>query len=108
MTPAERIQDALKSPGKHSFGNSLFLITRPSGKGYWIQQYRDGRSFRSKSLGTVADLNSYSKAVTAAHRFAVKRDDQKADSAAIEAAGPLFSVLVTEYLDGYENHGERV
>jgi integrase len=108
MTPAERIQDALKSPGKHSFGNSLFLITRPSGKGYWVQQYRDGISFRSKSLGTVADLNSYSKAVLAAKRFAVKRDDDEAKEEAIEAAGPLFSVLVAEYLDGYDRDGERV
>jgi integrase len=107
-TPAERIQDALKNPGKHSFGNSLFLITRPSGKGYWVQQYRDGQSFRSKSLGTVVDLNSYAKAVAAARRYAVKRDDQKADDAATEAAGPLFSALVAEYLDGYDRDGEHV
>jgi integrase len=107
-TPAERIQEALKKPGKHSFGNSLFLISRASGKGYWVQQYRDGQSFRSKSLGTVANLNSYAKAVAAARRFAVKRDDQRADEAAIEAAGPLFSVLVTEYLEGYDRDAERV
>jgi hypothetical protein len=102
-TPAERIQDALKDPGKHSFGNSLFLVTRESGKGYWVQQYRDGKLFKSKSLGTVANLNSYSKALVAARRFAGKRDDQKADDAATQAAGPLFSVLVAEYLDGYPN-----
>lgn len=107
-TPAERIQEALAKPGKHSFGNSLFLITRDSGKGYWVQQYRDGKSFRSKSLGTVADLNSYAKAVMAAKRFAVKRDDQEVDQAATEAAGPLFSVLVAEYLEGYDRDGERV
>jgi integrase len=107
-TPAGRIQEALKNPGKHSFGNSLFLITRPSGKGYWVQQYRDGISFRSKSLGTVADLNSYAKALTAARRFAVKRDDQKADDAATVAAGPLFSVVVAEYLDGFQSHGAAV
>jgi integrase len=107
-TPAERIQDALKRPGKHSFGNSLFLITRPSGKGYWVQQYRDGQTFRSKSLGTVADINSYSKAVTAARRFAVKRDDDKASGEAEKAAGPLFSGLVADYLDGYESHGQHV
>ena len=74
-TPAERIEDAVKNPGKHSFGNSLFLITRPSGKGYWVQQYRDGQTFHSKSLGTVANLNSFAKALTAARRFAVKRND---------------------------------
>jgi integrase len=115
MTPAEHIQDALKNPGKHSFGNSLFLITRPSGKGYWVQQYRDGisaisgrASFRSKSLGTVADLNSYAKALTAARRFAVKRDDDKADNEATKATSPLFSVVVTEYLDGYLRDGEAV
>jgi integrase len=109
-TPAQKIADAMKSPGKHSFGNSLFLITRPSGKGYWVQQYRDGQTFRSKSLGSVADpkLNSYSKAVTAARRFAVKRDDDKTDEAATAAAGPLFSVVVAEYLDGYEHDGEHV
>jgi len=105
-TPAERIQDALKNPGKHSFGSSLFLITRPSGKGYWVQQYRDGQTFRSKSLGTVANLNSYAKALTAARRFAVKRDDQKADEAATVVAGPLFSALVAEYLDGYDREPE--
>jgi integrase len=107
-TPAERIQDALKNPGKHSFGNSLFLVTRPSGKGYWIQQYRDGQSFRSKSLGTVADLNSYSKAVKAAQRYAVKRDDDKADDETTKAAGPLFAALVADYLDGYDRDGEHV
>jgi integrase len=107
-TPAERIQEALRNPGKHSFGNSLFLVTRPSGKGYWVQQYRKGRDFKSKSLGTVADLNSYAKAVMAARRYAVQRDDQKADEAATEAAGPLFSVLVTEYLEGYDGDAERV
>jgi integrase len=107
-TPAERIQGALRNPGKHSFGNSLFLVTRPSGKGYWVQQYRDGKTFRSKSLGAVADLNSYAKAVTAARRYAVKREDQKADEAATEAAGPLFSVLVADYLDGYDRDGEHV
>jgi integrase len=107
-TPAERIQEALKSPGKHSFGNSLFLITRPSGRSYWIQQYRVGQTFRSKSLGTVAEHNSYSKAVMAAKRFAVNRDDQKATETAAEAAGPLFSILVGEYLDGYDRDGEHV
>jgi integrase len=107
-TPAERIQDAVKNPGKHSFGNSLFLITRPSGKGYWVQQYRDGQTFHSKSLGTVANLNSFAKALTAARRFAVKRNDQKVDDAATVAAGPLFSVLVAEYLDGYKRDGEHV
>jgi integrase len=114
-TPAQKIADALKNPGKHSFGNSLFLITRPPpagrpgiGKGYWVQQYRDGTSFRSKSLGTLAKLNSYSKALTAARRFAVKRDDQKVDEAKAEAAGPLFSAMVTDYLDGYERDGEHV
>ena len=46
MTPAEHIQDALKNPGKHSFGNSLFLITRPSGKG--------ARATGSSNTGTVS------------------------------------------------------
>jgi integrase len=107
-TPAQMVADALKSPGKHSFGNSLFLMTRASGKGYWVQQYRDGDRFRSKSLGTVATLNSYAKAVTAARRFAVKRDDDKDVKAAAVAAGPLFSVVVAEYLDGYDRDGEHV
>lgn len=107
-TPAQMVADALKSPGKYSFGNSLFLMTRPSGKGYWVQQYRDGDRFRSKSLGTVATLNSYAKAVTAARRFAVKRDDDKDVKAAAVAAGPLFSVVVAEYLDGYDRDGEHV
>jgi integrase len=107
-TPAKKIADALKSPGKHSFGNSLFLVTRPSGKGYWVQQYRDGQTFRSKSLGTLAKHNSYSKALVAARRFAGERDDQKEEQAKTEAAGPLFSVLVAEYLDGYQDAGERV
>jgi integrase len=107
-TPAERIQGALKTPGKYSFGNSLFLVTRPSGKGYWIQQYRDGQSFRSKSLGTVVNLNSYAKAVKAAQRYAVKRDDDKADDETTKAAGPLFAALVADYLDGYDRDGEHV
>jgi integrase len=113
-TPAERIQDALKDPGKHSFGNSLFLITRPSGKGYWVQQYRNGTkpngmaSFRSKSLGTVAKFNSYAKAVMEAKRFFVRRDEQKADDVATQTAGPPFSVVVAEYLDGYEGDGEHI
>jgi integrase len=106
-SPAERIRQAKANPGKHSFGNSLFLVTRPTGAGYWIQQYRDGASFRSKSLGTLADLNSYTKAVDAARRFAVERGDRKAAAAAEEAAGPLFSAVVTDYLEGYESDGHR-
>jgi integrase len=108
MSPADKIAYAKQHPGKWPFGNSLFLTTRKSGKGYWVQQYRDGASFRSKSLGPLAKHNSHTKATNEAKRFWNDRDKQKGTDETEKAAGPLFSVLVTEYLDGYERDGERV
>jgi integrase len=108
MSPADKIAYAKQHPGKWPFGNSLFLTTRESGKGYWVQQYRDGASFRSKSLGPLAKHNSHTKATNEAKRFWNDRDKQKAKGETEKAAGPLFSVLVTEYLDGYERDGKHV
>ena len=108
MSSADKIVYAKQHPGKYPFGNSLFLVTRDSGKGYWVQQYRSGASFSSKSLGTLAKLNSHTKATGQAKRFWNVRDKEKGTDEARKAAGPLFSAVVIEYLDGYDHDGHHV
>jgi integrase len=96
-------------------GASLYLMTR-NGRGYWQFNYREGKSLRSKMLGTAADL-SPNQARQKREAFKVERRSGSVSEAAsghrlveraAEAAGPLFSVLVAEFLDGYEHDGDHV
>jgi integrase len=54
----EQVASVIKSgvSAKIPDGRSLYLVTR-NGRGYWVLQYRDGASFRSKGLGSAADVS---------------------------------------------------
>src|ERR1700716_1954164 len=91
-------------------GNSLYLITR-NGRGYWSFQFRDGNSFRSKILGSAADV-SPAQARRAREEFAVgrrsgivgerrgiaNRSAHPAPEKSADEAAKLFGEVVAEYL----------
>ena len=88
-------------------GHSLYLMTR-NGRGYWLFMFKDGKSLRSKMLGTAADL-SPNQARQERERFNVGRRAgmvislKKAPTAVApgsSARRKLFGEVVTEYLDG--------
>ena len=124
----DQVKDAIKaSEGnpkftRHRDGGSLYLMTR-NGRGYWLFMFRDGRSLRSKMLGSAANL-SPNQARNARNAFNVKRLKDKADREAgkepHDAENPRgvialrkaraatgvaldkpFGDIVTEYLEGY-------
>lgn len=100
---------------KISDGHSLYLITR-NGRGYWSYQWRDGSTFRTKLLGSAADV-SPAQARRAREEAAVARRSARVDRrgavnraahaliphgsavpATGEAAGELLSDLLIRYL----------
>jgi len=94
---------------KISDGQSLYLITR-NGRGYWSYNFRDGASYRTKLLGSAADV-SPSQARQAREKMAVERRNgrtverrgaaiRRANPGPATASGKLFGEVVTEFLDG--------
>ena len=91
---------------KISDGNNLSLMTR-NGRGYWAYSWREGASFRTKLLGSAADI-SPTKARQAREEIAVSLRaghvdrrgiaNRMAHPARAVTAGKLFGEVVTEYL----------
>ena len=91
-------------------GNSLYLMTR-NGRGYWSFQFKDGKSFRSKLLGSASDV-SPNQARRAREEFAVRRRAgivgerrgianrlaHPATEKPADGAAKLFGEVVAEYL----------
>jgi hypothetical protein len=74
---------------KISDGNNLYLVVR-NGHGFWVLQYRDGRSIRSKGLGSAAKVTP-AQARRAREEFAVGR--RKRNGTAPSLAVPRLHVL---------------
>jgi hypothetical protein len=97
---SDQIPDLIKKSVGHpmrkiSAGQSLYLITR-NGRGYWSYQWREGTAFRTKVLGSAADL-SLTKARHAREAEATNRRNGKAAErrgAANRAAHPLAAMPV--------------
>jgi integrase len=113
---AKAIRDSVgvKTLTKISDGLSLYLLTR-NGRGYWSYSFRDGRSFRTKMLGTAgtapADLSPL-KARQAREDMATERRNgrtverrgaanRKTNPKPVAGAGKLFGDVVTEFIEGY-------
>jgi hypothetical protein len=57
-------------------GNNLYLVVR-KGRGFWVLQYRDGASIRSKGLGSAAKVTP-AQARRAREEFVVRRRKRNA------------------------------
>jgi integrase len=110
------------SPAKVADGNSLFLIVRRPGVGYWVHQFRDGASFQSKGFGRaptvtlaqarrsreaftvgrrsgaahVSELSERSNAQAGAH--VPKALGKSTPRAAGESAGETFGAALLDYV----------
>jgi hypothetical protein len=105
LTPAQvaehiRASRNTDKPRKIADGNSLYLMTR-RGRGFWIYQYRDGATIRSKGLGSAADVTP-AKARQAREAEAVKRRDGsqlQPKKARVRRTGVTFGDVVLGFKD---------
>ena len=73
---------------KVSDGSNLYLVVR-NGRGFWVLQYRDGKSIRSKGLGSAAKVTP-AQARRAREEFVVRRRNRNGTAQSL--AGPRLHV----------------